>query len=153
MLAGNFYDHLFKSSAEAAEKLGSSRVEAVTDIAKLHEPFFTSSMPTYLQDILINSLSHIRCVGGMCVCVCLFVHMGVCGCIKSQGCVCMCVCMVCVWVGVVLCVCGCVFAPFAPPPLSHLWIRYFYFYLHHTSSYCLHLLASFGERVFCFFCS
>ena len=47
-LAGNFYEHLFKSSAEAAEKLGSSRVEAVTDIAKPHEPFFTSSMPTYL---------------------------------------------------------------------------------------------------------
>eukprot|EP00731_Ephydatia_muelleri_P017922 Em0010g1020a len=57
---GNFYSHLFKSSVEAAEKLGNSRIEAVSDIAKLHEPFFTSTMPDYLQDILINSLSHIR---------------------------------------------------------------------------------------------
>eukprot|EP00731_Ephydatia_muelleri_P017942 Em0010g1040a len=57
---GNFYDHLFKSSVESAEKLGSSRVEAVSDIAKLQEPFYTSTMPTYLQDMLINSLSHVR---------------------------------------------------------------------------------------------
>ena len=90
--------YLFKSSAEAAEKLGSSRVEAVTDIAKLHEPFFTSSMPTYLQDILINSLQvpYWVCVGGcgceggcvggwvrgrMDVCVSAYGWLWLCGCV------------------------------------------------------------------------
>ncbi len=62
-LPGNFYSHLFKDSVDAAKQLGGDLTSAVADIANLHSTFFQSSMPVTLQDMFINSLSHVRWVG------------------------------------------------------------------------------------------
>jgi len=58
---GNYYSHLVSDSIDAANLLGGDLASAVMDIHALHYPFFSSSMPAFLQDMLINSLSHIRC--------------------------------------------------------------------------------------------
>ncbi len=42
--------------AERAQALG----EAVLDVRRLHEPFLRSSLPAWLGDQLVNSLSHVR---------------------------------------------------------------------------------------------
>ena len=60
--AGNFYANLFKDSVDAADQLGSNLGSVVSDIANLHTPFMKSSLPISLQDMLINSLSHVRWV-------------------------------------------------------------------------------------------
>ena len=59
-LAGNFYNHLVKDSVDAANLLGNDLTSAVKDIQALHRPFFDSSLPAVMQDMFINSLSHIR---------------------------------------------------------------------------------------------
>ena len=59
---GNFYSHLVKDSVDAADKLGDQLTEVVSDIDQLHTVFFRSSIPTPVQDMLMNSLSHIRLV-------------------------------------------------------------------------------------------
>ncbi|XP_019852028.1 PREDICTED: uncharacterized protein LOC109581956 [Amphimedon queenslandica] len=59
-LRGNFYTNLFKDSVDVAQKLGSDLSTTVSDIANLHTPFMKSSLPITLQDMLINSLSHVR---------------------------------------------------------------------------------------------
>uniref|UniRef100_A0A1X7UVT0 Uncharacterized protein n=1 Tax=Amphimedon queenslandica TaxID=400682 RepID=A0A1X7UVT0_AMPQE len=56
----NFYTNLFKDSVDVAQKLGSDLSTTVSDIANLHTPFMKSSLPITLQDMLINSLSHVR---------------------------------------------------------------------------------------------
>ena len=58
--AGNFYNHLVKDSVDAANLLGNDLTSAVKDIQALHRPFFDSSLPAVMQDMFINSLSHIR---------------------------------------------------------------------------------------------
>ncbi|MCG8626701.1 MAG: hypothetical protein MJE68_32460, partial [Proteobacteria bacterium] len=58
--AGNFYNHLVKDSIDAANLLGNDLTSAVKDIQALHRPFFDSSLPAVMQDMFINSLSHIR---------------------------------------------------------------------------------------------
>ena len=58
--AGNFYNHLVKDSVDAANLLGNDLTSAVKDIQALHRPFFDSSLPAVMQDMLNNSLSHIR---------------------------------------------------------------------------------------------
>ena len=58
--AGNFYNHLVNDSVDAANLLGNDLTSAVEDIQALHRPFFDSSLPAVMQDMFINSLSHIR---------------------------------------------------------------------------------------------
>ena len=58
--AGNFYSHLVSDSVNAASLLGKNLKSAVGDIQALHRPFFDSSLSDVMQDMLINSLSHIR---------------------------------------------------------------------------------------------
>ena len=60
LCAGNFYSHLVNDSVDAANLLGKDLTSAVKDIQALHRPFFTSSLPAVMQDMFINSLSHIR---------------------------------------------------------------------------------------------
>ena len=59
-LSGNFYANLFKDSVDAAQQLGGNLSTVVSEITNLHHPFLKSSLPTTLQDMLINSLSHVR---------------------------------------------------------------------------------------------
>ena len=60
--AGNYYSHLVKNSSHAARLLSRNLQNAVSDASKLHSTFFGSDVPKTLQDMLINSLSHIRYV-------------------------------------------------------------------------------------------
>jgi non-lysosomal glucosylceramidase len=63
---GNYYKNLFASSAEAAfgvvapSARGGALAEVVADILAMQSPFHTSSLDPWLQDHLVNSLSHIR---------------------------------------------------------------------------------------------
>jgi uncharacterized protein (DUF608 family) len=59
-LSGNFYANLFKDSVDAAHQLGGNLSTVVSEITNLHTPFLKSTLPTTLQDMLINSLSHVR---------------------------------------------------------------------------------------------
>ena len=45
---------------DAGKVMGSSLGAIVKDVSLLHSPFFKSSLPDFLSDMLINSLSHIR---------------------------------------------------------------------------------------------
>ena len=58
--AGNFYSHLVNDSVNAANLLGNDLTSSVKDIQALHRPFFVSSLPASMQNMFINSLSHIR---------------------------------------------------------------------------------------------
>ena len=58
---GNFYEHFVKDSRDAATKLAQNLQPAVEDIRKLHYIYFNSDVPETIQDMLVNSLSHIRC--------------------------------------------------------------------------------------------
>ena len=64
VLIGNFYQHLFTSSVDAAQSIldedGSGLAVVATDILTLHSIYHGSSLPTYLTDSLINSFSHVR---------------------------------------------------------------------------------------------
>lgn len=57
---GNYYSNLFNDSIDAGKSMGRDLETIVSDISKLHSPFLKSSLPDYLGDVLINSLSHIR---------------------------------------------------------------------------------------------
>lgn len=57
---GNFYLHLWEDSVAAGQDMLQSLQEVVADIAALHGPFFESSMPAFLSDFYVNSLSHVR---------------------------------------------------------------------------------------------
>ncbi|CAH1781975.1 unnamed protein product [Owenia fusiformis] len=59
---GNYYSkHLYSDSLDVAQKMWSQLDDIVDDIRKLHGAFYESvGLPVFLQDLLINSLSHIR---------------------------------------------------------------------------------------------
>jgi hypothetical protein len=63
---GNYYRNLFESSADAAfgnvapEQRGDALAAVVTDVLAMQGPFHSSSLEPWLQDHLVNSLSHIR---------------------------------------------------------------------------------------------
>ena len=63
---GNYYKNLFASSAEAAfgkvvpAARGAALSNMVGDILHMQQPFHNSSLDPWLQDHLVNSLSHIR---------------------------------------------------------------------------------------------
>ncbi|XP_064405275.1 uncharacterized protein LOC135350425 [Halichondria panicea] len=57
---GNYYSHLVDNSSQAAQLVGKNVKSVVKDAAKLHTTFFGSDVDETLQDMLINSLSHIR---------------------------------------------------------------------------------------------
>lgn len=63
---GNYYKNLFGGAAEAAfGKLppagrGTALAEVVGDILSMQQPFHNSTLDPWLQDHLVNSLSHIR---------------------------------------------------------------------------------------------
>ncbi|KAK6191696.1 hypothetical protein SNE40_003314 [Patella caerulea] len=66
---GSWYQHLFSSSEDVAEKMlngeSANLGEQTETVAKLHQTFLgtqdnPSSVPIWLSDVLINSLSHIR---------------------------------------------------------------------------------------------
>ena len=57
---GNFYANILPNSQFVAEIVSSKLVAVVADIKNLHLPFFDSSLPDFLSDMYINSLSHIR---------------------------------------------------------------------------------------------
>jgi len=56
---GNYYTTLWQNAPSAADDLLDTN-GAVTRLAQLHQPFFDSSLPDWLSDMYINSLSHIR---------------------------------------------------------------------------------------------
>lgn len=57
---GNFYATLWESSVEVAQNALAEAPSMLEDIGKLHDIFFGSSLPDYLQDFYVNSLSHFR---------------------------------------------------------------------------------------------
>jgi hypothetical protein len=57
---GNFYSTLWASSEAVGTDMLADAAAVVSDLTALHSPFFTSSLPEWLQDSLVNSLSHIR---------------------------------------------------------------------------------------------
>ena len=57
---GNQYMHFFGSIGDVAGYVRNSQHRIVHDISMLHGAFMNSSMGTFLQDIFVNSLSHIR---------------------------------------------------------------------------------------------
>ena len=57
---GNHYSNLWPSSREAGREMVADLSGTVDDLLALHSPFFGSSLPAWLQDNLVNSLSHIR---------------------------------------------------------------------------------------------
>lgn len=65
-IVGNHYQNLFRNSSEAAFGGAAPALRAtdltavVSDILALQRPFHTSSLEPWLQDHLVNSLSHIR---------------------------------------------------------------------------------------------
>ena len=57
---GNYYSTLWESSEAVGLGMLSDLSAVVSDLSALHSPFFSSSLPEWLQDSLVNSLSHIR---------------------------------------------------------------------------------------------
>lgn len=57
---GNYYSTLWGSSEEVALDMLNDLPNVIADAQTLHAPFFSSSLPDWLQDSLVNSLSHIR---------------------------------------------------------------------------------------------
>ena len=64
VLIGNFYQHLFRSSVDAASSLlgpdGSGLAVVAADILAIHSVYSDTSLPAYLTDSLLNSFSHVR---------------------------------------------------------------------------------------------
>eukprot|EP00043_Microstomoeca_roanoka_P010110 m.96381 g.96381 ORF g.96381 m.96381 type:complete len:1092 (-) comp14791_c0_seq2:334-3609(-) len=57
---GNYYANLWPDSQAVADAMAASHTDALTNITALHTAFFNSSLPEWLQDALINTLSHPR---------------------------------------------------------------------------------------------
>lgn len=65
---GNQYTRFFPSSTAAAwaddatppQARGAALVDTLEDIAAMHTPILGTTLPAYLQDLMVNSLSHTR---------------------------------------------------------------------------------------------
>lgn len=57
---GNHYAGLWADSEAAGRDMHASLQPVISDIMALHTPFFSSSMPDWMSDFFINSLSHTR---------------------------------------------------------------------------------------------
>lgn len=57
---GNHYSTLFKDSKDVAVKTVGMMNEILDNITAMHSIFFDSSLPDFLKDLYVNSLSHIR---------------------------------------------------------------------------------------------
>ena len=79
---GNFYSHLFDTAADAATEMITRSSETLTAIVALHSAVLNSSLPTWMQDTLVNSLcvTHLhymfvrvpleQSLSRVCVCFC-----------------------------------------------------------------------------------
>ena len=59
-IKGNHYAKLFPDSNAVAKKLSEEKEDIIRNIFSVHRSLQSSSIPTFLQDLYINSLSHIR---------------------------------------------------------------------------------------------
>jgi len=57
---GNYYVHLYNDSKDVGLSMVENLDNVVEHILALHTPFFNSSLPEWMQDILIGSLHHTR---------------------------------------------------------------------------------------------
>ena len=57
---GNQYSHFYPNTQSVAEYMNTNLLNIVHNISALHSAFTSSSLKPFLQDIFINSLSHIR---------------------------------------------------------------------------------------------
>lgn len=57
---GNQYSLFYPSTEDAASYMNTDLLNIVRNISALHDAFTSSSLAPFLQDIFINSLSHIR---------------------------------------------------------------------------------------------
>jgi len=57
---GNHYAQLWDTSAQVGNELLETMERDIGDIAAFHSTFFDSSLPDYLTDSLVNSVSHVR---------------------------------------------------------------------------------------------
>merc|ERR1712070_366515 len=57
---GNFYATQFEDSAQAGQELLADLSTTVQDIVQFQRPLFESSLPEWLSDTLLNSMSHLR---------------------------------------------------------------------------------------------
>lgn len=57
---GNYYTNIYSNSQEVAEQMCSGMMNELNAISDLHAVLFDSTLPEWLVDSLINSLSHVR---------------------------------------------------------------------------------------------
>lgn len=57
---GNYYQNLFTDSLHVAKEMRDSIPSLAANVSALHKTFLDSSLPEWLSDLLVNSLSHIR---------------------------------------------------------------------------------------------
>lgn len=57
---GNFYANIWKDSVGVGQDFLSDIPTTIADIQALHQPIFDSSLPDWLSDTLLNSISHFR---------------------------------------------------------------------------------------------
>ena len=54
------YGNMFRDSEDVAHTALAAMPSILSNISAFHNVFFTSTLPDWLQDALINTLSHIR---------------------------------------------------------------------------------------------
>jgi non-lysosomal glucosylceramidase len=57
---GNYYSQHWDDSVQVAQASFQDEADNLNNITTLHQAFFNSSLPAWLQDSLINTLSHVR---------------------------------------------------------------------------------------------
>eukprot|EP00045_Choanoeca_perplexa_P015074 m.182287 g.182287 ORF g.182287 m.182287 type:complete len:987 (+) comp16883_c0_seq1:64-3024(+) len=57
---GNYYSNFWSDAVEVAQASFQDEEDNLNNITTLHQAFFNSSLPAWLQDSLINTLSHVR---------------------------------------------------------------------------------------------
>ena len=60
---GNYYANNYKDSLDVAKKTledSQGLEKIVQNLKNFHEAFFTSTLPDYLSDLFVNSVSHFR---------------------------------------------------------------------------------------------
>ncbi|CAD5124032.1 DgyrCDS12336 [Dimorphilus gyrociliatus] len=57
---GNYYQNLFSDSLHVAKEMRDSLPSLAASISGIHKTFLDSTLPSWLSDLFVNSLSHIR---------------------------------------------------------------------------------------------